>query len=79
MYGFLKGLPQVLNNTSYYFFKSQDVYFIRIRIIKLSKHLNSPLTSKTNEGGVRNFIDDMENVIIYIDKAGLRRRFDYIS
>ena len=39
MDGLLKGLPQVLNNTSYDFLNSQDGYFIRIKIIKLNKHL----------------------------------------
>ena len=71
MDGFLKGLPQVLNNTSYDFLKSQDVYFIRIKIINLNKHLDFPLTSKINEYGVRDFINDMEHEIIYIDKVGL--------
>ena len=67
MDGFLKGLPQVLNNTSYDFFNEQDGYFVRIRINKLSKKLDSPLTSKHNEeSGVRDFTNDMENGIIYI-------------
>ena len=64
MYGCLKGLPQVLNNTSYDFLTSQDGYFIRINIIKLNKHLGFPLTSKINEDGVRDFIDNMENGLI---------------
>ena len=72
MGGFLKGLHQVLTNTSYDFVKSQDGYFIRIKNIKLSKHLDSPLTSQTNENGVRDFINDMENVVLYICKTGLK-------
>ena len=39
MDGFLEGKPKVLSNTSYGFLKQQDSYFIRIKIIKLSKHL----------------------------------------
>ena len=46
MGGFLKGLPQVLKNTSYDFSKIQDGYFIRIKIIKLSKELDLPPTTK---------------------------------
>ena len=39
MDGFLKGLPQVLNNTSCdFFFKDQDGYFTRIKLIKLIKY-----------------------------------------
>ena len=49
MKGFLKGLQKVLTNTSYDFLKRQDVYFIRIEIIQLRKHLDFPLTFKIKE------------------------------
>ena len=69
---FLEGLPNVLTNISYDFLNSQDGYFIRVEIIKLNKHLYFPLTSKSNEEtGVRDFINEMENGIIYIDNIGL--------
>ena len=43
-----------------------------LNIIKLSKPSELPLTSKLNEdGGVRDFIDDMDNETTYIDKVGL--------
>ena len=71
MLGFLMGLPKVLQNTSYDFLKEQDGYFIRIKIIKLNKHLDFPLSSKINEDGIRDFTNDMRNEIIYIDKVGL--------
>ena len=71
MKGFLQGLPQVLNNTSYGFLKSQDGYFMRVKHVKLNKHLDFPLASKINEDGVRDFIHNMGNWIIYIDKVGL--------
>ena len=66
MNGFLQGLPQVLTNTSYDFLKTQDVYIIRIELIKLNTHLDFPLTSKINEDGIRYFINNMETAIIYI-------------
>ena len=71
MDGFLKGLPQALNNTSYGFLKRQDVCLIMINIIKLDKYLDFPLTSEINGGGVRDFINKVGNWIICIDKAGL--------
>ena len=72
MEGFLKDRPKVLNDKSYEFLKQQDWYFARIKIIKLNKHLGFPLTSKLNEdSGVRYFINEMDNGIIYIDKVGL--------
>ena len=66
MLGFLIGPPKVITNMSYDFLKSQDVYVIRVKAIKLNKHLDFPLTSKTNEDGVRDFINDMEHELIYI-------------
>ena len=71
MEGFLEGLPKALRNTSYEFLKQQDGYFMRIKIIKLHKHLDFPLTSKIDENGVRNFTNNMDNEIVYIDKARL--------
>ena len=68
MDGFLKGLPQVLNNTSYDFSKRQEGYCVRIKLIDLNQHLDFPLTSKNGEkSGVRDFTNDMEHDIIYID------------
>ena len=72
MLGFLMGLPKVLQNLSYDFLKEQDGYLMRIKIIKLNKHLDFPLTSKINEDGIRYFTNDMSNEIIYIDKVGLK-------
>ena len=71
MKGLLKGLPQVLNNASYEFFKTQDGYFIRVETIKLSKHSDFPPTPEANEDGARDFINDTENGILHIDKIGL--------
>ena len=54
MEGFLKDRPKGLNDRSYEFLKQQDGHFVRIKIIKLNKPLDFPLTSKLNEdSGVR--------------------------
>ena len=72
MEGFSKGLPDVLSDTSYDFVKQQDGYFVRIKIIKQSKHLNFPLSSKLNEeSGVREIINEMDNGIACTDNVGL--------
>ena len=49
MGGFLEDKPKVLDYKSYDFSKQQDGYFVRIKIIKLNKHLGFPLTPKLNE------------------------------
>ena len=54
MDGFLEDKPKVLSDKTYEFLKQQDGYFVRIKIIKLNKHLGFPLTSKLKEdSGVR--------------------------
>ena len=70
--GLLEDKPKVLIYKSYDFLKQQDGYFVRIKIIKLNKHLVSPLTPKINEdSGARDFINEMDNGIVYIDKVVL--------
>ena len=72
MEGFLNDRPKALCDKSYEFLKQQDGYFVRIKAIKQNKHLYFPLTSKINEEScVREFINEMENGIVYIDKVGL--------
>ena len=72
MEGFSKGLPKVLSDASYEFLKQQYGYFVRLKTIKLNVHLDFPLTSKLNEeSGVREFINEIDNAIIYIAKIGL--------
>ena len=67
MDGCLEGLPKVLNNTSYDVLKSQDGYLIRVKLIKLSKYLDFPLTSRIDEEtGVIYVINEMGHDIIYI-------------
>ena len=78
MYGLLEDKPKVLYDKSYDFFKQQDGYFARIKIIKLNKHLGFPLTSKLKEdSGVRDFINEMDNGIIYTDKVWLEDIITY--
>ena len=66
MDGFLEGKPKVLRNTSYEFLKQQDGYFIRIKIIKLNKHLDFPLTSKINEEMVLEILQMIWIMKLYI-------------
>ena len=78
MDGLLEGKPKVLNDKSYEFLKRRDGYFVRVKIVKLNKHLDFPLTSKLNEdSGVIYFINEMDNGIIYIDKVGLEELITY--
>jgi hypothetical protein len=70
--GFLKGLPKILTNLDYDIIKNYDDYFIQIKIKKIGIQRKFPLCSYVdNEKGVRNFTNDLEGRIVYIDKTGL--------
>ena len=45
MLGYLKGIPKVLKHLSYDFLKHQSGYFIRIKILSITKKLQFPLLS----------------------------------
>ena len=77
MDGLLEDKPKVLNNKSYELLQQQDGYLTRIKVIKLNKHLDVPLTSNIHENGVRDLINVMENEITYIDKVGLEELIEY--
>ena len=62
----------------YEFLKKQDGYFVRVKIIKLKRHLDFPSTSKLDEeSGVINFVNEMDNGIVYFDKVGLEEIITY--
>lgn len=69
--GFLKGKPKILINKSYEEISHYDGYFIRIKINKVNKKYDFPLLSKLDSNGIRQFTNEMENEIIYIDKIAL--------
>ena len=78
MEGFLEGLPKVLSDISYELLKQQDGYFVRTKVIKLNKHLDSPLTSKLNEeSGVRECMNKINNGITCISEIGLEELKEY--
>ena len=78
MEGLLADRPKILNDKSYEFLKQQGGYSVRTKIIKLNRYLDFPLTSKLNEdSGVRDFINEMDNGSIYIDKVGLEELITY--
>jgi len=71
MGGLLEGKPNALQDTSYVSLKPQDGYSIRIKTIKLSNNVHFPGTSRINADGVRHFMNDKGNGVIYIGRAGL--------
>ena len=72
MTGFLKGIPKVLTDLNYDNIKHYDGLFLEIKIKKVGKNLEFPLLSYIDEEtGVRRFINEMEEKIIFIDKTGL--------
>lgn len=74
--GFLKGTPKVLEDLSYDFLKRQDGYFVKIKINSVGTRLNFPYMSYMDEDNVRQFTNDMEGRIMFVDKISLE---DYIK
>lgn len=70
--GFLQGKPKIINTNDFNIIKNYDGYFIQIKIKKINKKYKFPLQSYIDKKtGVRNFTNDLEGKIIFIDKTAL--------
>ena len=74
MRGFLKGKPKIIKTFEP---EKYDGYFVCIRIKKVGKHLKFPLLSFIDKKGVRNFTNDLEGKIVYVDRVGLEDAIKY--
>ena len=75
MDGFLKGKPKIIKTFEP---EKYDGYFICIKIKKVGHKYALPLASLIDEkSGVRNFTNDIEGKIIYIDKIALEDLIEY--
>ena len=70
MKGFLKGAPKVIENFNN-IKNTADGYFIQLKIKKVNKNYHFPLASILTDKGIRNFTNDLEGHIIFLDKTGL--------
>ena len=77
MDGYLKGLPKVLTNLEWNDIKHYDGLFLEIKIKKIKNNLNFPLISVIDENGVRQFSNDVEDEIIFIDKIALEDAINF--
>lgn len=74
--GFLKGKPKILEHKNMEFLNLQDGYFIKIKINKVNIHLDFPVLSIIKDG-IRNYTNELENEIIYVDKFTLEDAIKY--
>lgn len=76
--GFLKGSPKIITDDkkNMDFLNSVDGYFIKIKITKVNKHLDFPILSLL-KNGIRNFTNELENEILYVDKFTLEDAIKY--
>ncbi len=75
MDGFLKGKPKVIQDgdCNDNFINKQDGYFIKIRITKVNKKYHIPCMSFVDsKNHIRNWTNNMEGKICYIDKTTLQ-------
>ena len=70
MKGFLKGAPKVIENFEQ-IKNTADGYYIQVRIKKVNKHYHFPMASVLTDKGIRNFTNELEGHIIFLDKTGL--------
>ena len=72
--GYLLGAPKVLgpDQLDYGFLRRQDGYFVKIRVTSVAKRRQFPLASVVDrETGTRDWTNDLEGEVLYLDKAGL--------
>ena len=81
MPGFLKGKPKVIGKDGMYGWEwvknSADGYFVCVRIKSIKKHYKFPCVSVMTEKGIRNFTNDLEGQIVYLDKVGMEDFLKY--
>jgi len=76
--GFLKGIPTIFKNkinneclTDY------DGYFVEIRVLTVGKKLKFPLASVIDDKGIRQFTNELEGKILYVDKIALEELIEH--
>ena len=77
MDGFLIGTPNIIINKDYNNIKNYDGYFVEILIKKVGIKRDFPLMSYKDKEGVKNWINEMENKIIYVDKYTLEDLIEF--
>ncbi len=77
MDGFLKGTPKVIRDLNYNSIKNYDGYFLQILIKKVGIKRDFSLMSYKDENGVKQWINEMEEKIIYVDKYTLEDLIEF--
>ena len=77
--GILKGKPDVIKkeDLNFEFLKKQDGYFIKVICLNNGIKRDFPLMSNTEEDGIRNFSNETEGKIYYLDKISLEDAIKY--
>ena len=80
MPGFLKGKPKVIKDANFFdewVKDNADGYFVCARIKSIKKHYKFPCVSVKTESGIRDFTNDLEGQIVYLDKVGMEDFLHY--
>ena len=77
--GILKGKPHVIKkeNLNLEFLNKQDGYFIKVMCLNNGVIRDFPLLSNTENDGIRNFSNETEGKIYYLDKTSLEDAMKY--
>ena len=72
MRGFLKGKPKIINSSINW--RSQDGFFVELKVINIRKHRKFPMMNIMTPDGVRKYTDDINDYIgnnIHVDREML--------
>ncbi len=75
--GYLLGKPKIIENLDLKWIMKQDGYFIECKIKKVGKKYNFPLMSKKTTSGIREFTNEMEGSVLYLDKISLEDLIEF--
>jgi len=70
--GYLKGAPKLIATTDYEKLKATSSgFYVRAKVLKVGIKRDFPLLSKINEKGIREFTNDLQDEVVYIDNVSM--------
>tara|TARA_X000000368_G_C23041664_1_gene717219 strand:- start:964 stop:2664 length:1701 start_codon:yes stop_codon:yes gene_type:complete len=76
--GYLKGVPQRIQTTDYNQLKQYDGYFVKVLIKAVNQNQPIPVLSHFDKSsGSKQWTNNMENKIAYLDKTGLEDAIEF--
>ncbi len=76
--GYLKGAPKLITTTDYNELKAvSSGFYVRAKVLKVGIKRDFPLLSKINEKGIREFTNDLQGEVVYIDNVSMEDAMNF--